>query len=206
LDDPKSKLQEENTMRTSKLIFVCLCLAGLTQLVWSQNKSVEAAHGTHWRGIPGYLDPQTRNFTTKAESSGASSRAGSEEPLSGTEVQFRETFNFSIAALDVPPSAVIFCYASMSTEDSNGNFYETNTTVATRTGSSATCSVPLLANWTLVNPTTDTISAYYEAYSEQSVAVGSYTEVIERYGEAPSLTLPVPANLQTVNNPVSVTM
>ena len=189
-------------MRTSKLIFVCLCLAGLTQLVWSQNKSVDTAHGTHGRGIPGYLDPQTRNFTTKAEGS----RADSQEPLAGTQVLFRETFNFTIAALDVPPSAVIFCYAAMSTEDTNGEFYESNTTVATRSGNNATCSVPLLANWTLVNPTTDTISAYTEVYSEQSVPVGSYSEVIERYGYGPGLSLPVPANTQTVVNPVSVTM
>jgi hypothetical protein len=193
-------------MRTSKLIFACLCLAGLTQLVWSQNKTVEAAHGVHGRGIPGYLDPQTRNFTTKAEGSGAGAQGDSAAPLSGTPILFRETFNFTIAALDIPPSAVIFCYASIDTSDTNGSFYESNTTVATRNGNSATCSVNLLSNWTLQNPTTDTISAFYEAYAEQAVPVGSYTEVIERYGYGPGLTLPVPANTQTVVNPVSVTM
>jgi hypothetical protein len=161
--------------------------------------------GTHG-GIPGYLDPRTGNFTTKAENSGANAQANSEESLSGTPILFRENFIFSISAQDVPASAVIFCYASIYTNDTNGSFYETNTVVATRSGSSASCTVPILAKWTLVNPTTDMISASFEAYSEQAVPVGSTTETIERYGYGPDLTLPMPANTQTVNNNVSVTM
>jgi len=33
----------KHTMRMSKAILACVCLVGLTQLVWSQNKSFRAA-------------------------------------------------------------------------------------------------------------------------------------------------------------------
>ena len=52
-------------MRIAKLMLVCVCLAGLTQLVWSQSSSVLK---THERGIPGFLDPKTGMFTARVQS------------------------------------------------------------------------------------------------------------------------------------------
>jgi len=188
-------------MRKSKLIFVCFCLVALTQLVWSQNNGMAA----HRHGIPGYLDPQSKSFTTKAEHS----RMGNQRdtPLAGTAILFRETFNFSISAQDIPAAAVIFCYADISTEDTNGEFYDENSIVATRSGDSASCSVPILVKWTLVNPGTDMIDARVYIYAEQGVSIGGGgTEYLERYSDIPDLTLSVPANDQTVTTSVSFTM
>jgi hypothetical protein len=54
-------------MRVLKLIFAVVCVVGLTQLVWSQNQQRMSAGPHHSYGIPGYFDPQTRTFTTGAE-------------------------------------------------------------------------------------------------------------------------------------------
>jgi len=194
-------IEEGNNMRTSKLIFVCICLVGLSQLLWSQNNGM----ATHQHGIPGYLDPHSKTFTTKAENS----RVGHQRdtPLAGTAIVFRETFNFSISAQDIPAAAVIFCYAEISTSDTNGDFYDSNSIVATRSGESASCSVPILVKWTLVNPGTDTIDARVEAYSEQGISLGGGAwDYAERYSEVPELTLSVPANDQTVTTSVFFTM
>jgi len=184
-------------MKTSKLIFVCFCLVGLTQLVWSQNNSASA----HRHGISGYLDPHSRTFTTKAENSRPN------QPLAGTAIVFRETFNFSISAQDIPSNAVIFCDASISTNDTNGDWYDGNEIVATRSGDSASCSVPILVRWTLVNPTTDTIDARVNVYTEQGVSIGGGGwDYLERYSDQPDITLSVPANDTTVTTGVSFTM
>jgi hypothetical protein len=190
-------------MRSSKLTFICVCLMGLTQLVLGQDQTVQQR--AHRHRIRGYLDPQTGVFTARAEHSGPG--GSGDAPLSGTPILFRETFDFTISAGDIPAAAVIFCYANISTNDTNGDFYGDNSVVATRSGSNATCTVPILVSWTLVNPTTDMIDAEYDAYSDQGIAIGGGdTEYAERYGERPDLSLPVPANTQTVTNDVSITM
>jgi hypothetical protein len=58
-------------MRALKVMFVCMCLVGITQLVWNQDHGVDAGRGTRGRVILGYLDPRTGTFTTKAQSFGA---------------------------------------------------------------------------------------------------------------------------------------
>jgi hypothetical protein len=191
-------------MRTWKVIFVCLCLAGFTQLVWCQEKSPDATHGTRGQGIPGYFDPRTSTFSTKAEPAGAN--ADSEVPPAGTPILFRETFTFAISALDIPASAVIFCHAGINTTDPLGSYQDGNTAVATRSGNNATCSVSILTNWVLADPTTDKITANVFAYADQTIQVGSSSELIERFSGPPTLTLPVPANTQTINTNVAITM
>ena len=184
-------------MKTSKLIFVYSCLLGLTQLGWSQNDGA----GAYRHGIPGYLDPHSRTFTTKAESSRPN------QPLAGTAIVFRETFNFSISAQDVPSTDVIFCSAYIETEDTNGEWYDYNKIVATRSGDSASCSVPILVRWTLLNPTTDQITAEVYVYAVQGVSIGGGGyESLERYSDQPQITLSVPANDTTVTTGVSFTM
>jgi hypothetical protein len=193
-------------MRALRVMFVCMCLVGITQLVWNQDHGVDTGRGTRGQGIPGYLDPRTGTFTTKAQNSVASAKSDSGDPPSGTPILFRETFNFSISALGFPQFAVIFCYASISTTDPDGSYYESSSAVATRSGNSASCSVPLLSNWLLVNPTTDVISANYNVYAEYPIQVGQSTQLVERISEPPSVTLPMPTNTQTVTNNVSITM
>jgi hypothetical protein len=187
-------------MRMPKLIFASVCLVGLTQLAWSQSHAI----GARRHGTPGFLG-QSGRFAPRAEHSGAGNPA--DAPLAGTPILFRETFVFTISAGDIPAAAVIICYADIETEDTNGEYYEENGVVATRSGSTATCTVPILAKWTLVNPTTDTIDARYDVYSEQGVSIGGGDwEDIYRGSEGPDLSLPVPANTQTVTTDISITM
>jgi hypothetical protein len=188
-------------MKIPKLIFVSVCLVGLTQFGWSQNQ----IGGVQRHGAHGSIDPRTGIFTAKVEHVRMSKPV--ETPLTGTPILFRETFNFTISAADIPAAAVIFCYAEVYTDDDNGDFDDSNGAVATRSGSTATCTVSVLAKWTLANPTTDTISADYEAYAEQGVSIGGGGwEETERYGYAPGFSSSMPANTQTITNTVSITM
>jgi hypothetical protein len=190
-------------MRTSRLIFVWVCLIAFTQLVWSQSQAAD--QGIQKRGIPGYFNPQTGTFTPKAEPSHV--KNAGDAPVTGTPILFRETFVFTISASDVPAGAVIFCDAEIETNDTDGEFYESYEVVATRSGGTATCTVPLLAKWTLVNPTTDMIYARYDAYADQGFSIGGGgSEYTERYSDPPALNLSVPANTQTVTNDVFITM
>ncbi len=137
-------------------------------------------HGTHGQGIPGYFDPRTSTFSTKAEPAGAS--ADSEVPPAGTPILFRETFTFTISALDIPASAVIFCHAGISTTDPLGVYQDGNTAVASKIGSNgvATCTVSVLVNWLLADPTTDKITANVFAFADQNITVGTGSELIEQ--------------------------
>lgn len=170
-----------------KRILICACLVGLTQFLWAQHSLHEHLSERHAQGQSSEAKPGPENYT-------------------GTPILFRETFNFTISAQDVPSNAVIFCYADIySNGDANGEFREYSTMVATRSGTTASCSLPLLATWTLQTPTTDTITAYWGAYAEQSVQVGSYVDVIYRETEQPDISLLMPVNTQTVTNTVNIT-
>jgi hypothetical protein len=126
-------------MRASKVVFVCMCLLGMTQLVWNQDNGVDAGQGTRRQGIPRYIDPRTGTFTTKAQSSGERSQLLAQP--SGTPILFREAFIFSIAATDIPAGATISCNASISTSDPNGTCYDSSSGLATLKGNSVSCNV-----------------------------------------------------------------
>jgi len=195
--------KEGITMRLSKALFVCVCLVGLTQLVWSQSNSFGASHG---KGVPGYLDPRTGKFTTQVQNHGGDTGAN---PDAGTAVLFREQFNITITNYDQPTTNVlVVCSANISSYgDPNGYYYDDASIVATQSGKNYTCDVPILTSWTLQNPGSDTITAYVTVDFVQVFTLNG-TSAIEsiRRQEPPYMTLPVPQNGHTVITTLNLTM
>ena len=186
-------------MRISKLIFVCICLIGITQLVWSQNQHVGAAKQSH--GIPGYLDPQTGTFTTKAQPS----ETAEEPPTTFTTILARLIFNFTISPNDQPTTATTSCTVSLSTTDSSGLVYEESAT-AIATDNGTACKVPVLFSWSLASPTQDQIFVDYHIASFQSISVGGTPSVQEFRGADHTIpSISVPLNGQTVTVPTITT-
>jgi hypothetical protein len=186
-------------MRISKLIFVCMCLVGITQLVWSQNQHTDAGRQAH--GIPGYLDPRTGTFTTRAQPS----ESAEETPPTLTTILARLIFNFTIVPNDQPTTATTSCTVSLSTTDSSGLTYvESATGIATNGGTA--CKVTVLFSWALASPTQDQVFIDYHIASFQSIAVGGTASVQEfRSADHTLPSISVPMNGQTITEPTITT-
>jgi hypothetical protein len=190
-------------MRISKLIFVGVCLVGLTQLGWSQAQHLGASKQAH--GVPGYLDPRTGTFTTRAQGAGETQDA-SQEPTALTNIVARLVFNISIVYNDQPAGAITACSVDISEfGDPSGLFYtEDATAIATSNGT--VCKVTILFDWALATPTSDQISIDYHIESIQPVTVGGTTlpEVFRTLDHSiPSVA--VPMNGQTITEPTIYT-
>ena len=175
-------------MRMSKAIFVCVCLVGLTQLVWSQNKGTGAFQE---KGIPGYLNPHTRTFTTRAQGSGVQ---GPE--FTGTAVFFREQANITINNYDQTTNSLAICHADItSIGDANSGWYDSADVVATLSGGTWFCDVPVLTQWTLQTPATDQLELCVSVDIISLHTLGSLTEAqSSRSSSQPCLTITQPAN------------
>jgi hypothetical protein len=189
-------------MRILKLMFVCMCLLGLNQLVWSQNQptgsqtqNVGTSKQAH--GIAGYLDPRTGTFTTKVQRS----RVGNKTP-GLTEIVARLIFTFNIVYNDQPASATTACTVDLDTSDSSGLFYSESSTAIVAKGG-ATCTVTVLFDWLLATPTQDQINVSYHIDSFDAVAIGSAAPVGEALRSLTHsiLPLPVPPYGKTITEP-----
>lgn len=157
-------------MRISRIIFVCACLIGLAQPVWSQQTKPTAP-----RGIPGYLDPQTGAFTPLAQNS-----VESQEELAlttPTTGKFVVTFTITISS-SIPTTTLIGCEADASVIELNSTTHmidnivsESGDAVAKRSGSTATCTVTIPYSWVLANAATDTVTLSYIVAVDESVTV-----------------------------------
>jgi hypothetical protein len=191
-------------MRISKLIFVCVCLVGLTQLVWSQNQHLTGGLGRQAHGIPGYLDPRTGTFTTRAQSAGVPPDASEELVPTLTSIYARYVFTFSFKN-DQPTSATTSCTVDISTSDSSGLFYDESAS-ALAASNRTSCTVTILFLWYLASPTTDQVFVQYHIASFQSVTVGGTATVQDfRAADHSIAPLAVPANGQTINVPLITT-
>lgn len=181
-------------MKTSKAVLVCVCLIELTGLVWSQNATL--------LNSPGRFGPRTGAFATRAPAMGAVAAT-----LSGTSILFREQFNLTITNYDQSTSDVVACEAHITTSDTNGYFYDDAAVIATKSGSTYTCDVPVLTLWTLQDPTTDSISACVRVSFVEGITVGPKSKVEQvRRQKLPCLNLSVPTNDQTVTTTLSLSM
>ena len=124
-------------------------------LLWGQNAA--AAHGIH-----GYLDPQTGVFHTLPIPEAASA-----EPPAVATFAGKFVFNFTITVdATISSTAKIVCTATATVEDNltggSPNFIiETASALATRSGTTATCTVNIPYSWSLATGTTDNITLGY---------------------------------------------
>lgn len=183
-------------MRMRQLMVASVCLIGLTQLGWSQDRASSE------KGIPGYLDPRTGTFTARIPAKAAAA------VYSGTSLLFREQFNITITNYDQNTADTVACSADIyEYDDANGEFYDSASVIATKSGSTYTCDVPVLTLWTLQTPTTDSISACVDVSFYEGFTIGpaNAAEVV-REQDPPCLTLSVPTNDQTVITTLSLSM
>jgi hypothetical protein len=182
-------------MRMSKAIFVCVCLVGLTQLVWSQNKDIGAFQQ---KGIPGYLNPRTGTFTTRTQ--GSAVTPGGDGQFPGTAIFFREQANITIQNFDQPTNALAVCHVDISSSTEFG-WFDSADVSATSTANGWTCNVPVLTLWTLVTPNTDKLTLCVSVDILQVFTLGSVSQAVSaRTSSQPCLSLSQPANAQTVVN------
>jgi len=190
-------------MRKLTVILVGICFAGFAQLALGQMGSAGSAQMTHQHGVPGYLDPKTGTFTTRAHSSGVS--ADISPDIATTTILARLVFKFNIRTDQTSP-AVTFCTVDLDGGDEAGFYEEEGSAVATAAGTA--CTVTILFSWTLATPTMDTISVSYDVGAFQPVAVGGISTSEEfRHSSHSIANIAVPLNGQTVNVPaISVTI
>jgi hypothetical protein len=171
-------------MKIAKQMFACLiCLVGLAPPVRSQNRPSKSD-----QGIPGYLDPRTGTFTTKAKRSAT----GQAAPAATTTIVARLIFNFTILN-DQPAGATTTCYLSISPTDAAGFYSESASSTATNGG--ASCTVTLLFSWDLATPDADMVNI---SYSISSSGGGGQSRSSEH--SLPSI--PMPTNFETITEPL----
>ena len=142
-------------MKMSRVIFALVCLGGLSQLVWSQDDAIGA------RGIPGYLNPKTGIFTTRAHSESA------DVAPTTTPQYYYGTISLEVLVYVVttfPTGTVFGCDATAGTDDlGGGSFSESVTVTAAPSGGILTCNLNMPYLWQVSNPTTDVITFSFSA-------------------------------------------
>lgn len=167
-------------MRLPKTFFVCLCVIGVTQMVWGQHRAgALPEHQVHARV--------------------QSSASQGEITPAVTEVAGKFNINLTITvSSSFPSGAVIMCYGRVYVEgDSNSYPSESVEAVgSTPVNGTSTCNMTMPYAWFLATASTDQLYYYYGAYLEQNVPVGSAPNIVylrETYAD-PGTSIAVPAN------------
>ena len=145
-------VQPEETMKFWILVsaFASAAALALVQPAWSQNTPPPVHR------IPGYFDPRTGTFRPVApRSSEETEAAPAIAPTAGKFV-----LNATITILSsIPTSETIYCeFGVTAFGDSGADFIDSSASApATRSGSTAKCTVALPYSWPLLTPETDMI-------------------------------------------------
>lgn len=173
---------------------VLACFLGLNINLWSQ--SIPAVNG-----IRGYLDPHTGIFHSMPHPDLPEADVPPPTTFGGKFV-----FNFTITVSSTLAStAKIFCQASATTEDVAAlNFIaETASVTATRSGSTATCTVTIPYSWNLTSSSSDKVSLTYSIIAGVS---STTVPVATRTSEQSLKTISVPANGATTTEAIAATI
>jgi len=155
-------------------------------------------------GILGYLDPKTGAFHPVSPASPADEiNAATVSPTTGKFV-----FSFTITvASSIPSSQSIVCEAVTDVTEVSGVqssiFDEEASTVASRSGSTATCTVTIPYSWLLATPASDTVTIRYV------IGVGTTTSITSAATRSSNHNLPsikVPANGATTTETIKATI
>lgn len=185
-------------MRITKIALACVCLIVIALPVLGQQK---AAGNT---GILGRLDPGTGSFTPVPLAAAGDTAAVTPVERSGKVVFI---FNITIDST-IPTTSVISCNAAVSVADNISAAYrsidEYETVVATRTGSTAKCTVTIPYSWELVTPTTDTLGRGFTISATLTSTTGG--TVVLRTSSQSIPTITVPANGVTTTDTLAITL
>jgi hypothetical protein len=176
------------------LLGVLACFLGLTMNLWSQSNLPV-------KGIRGYLDPRTGLFHSLPQAALPDAEVPPPAPFGGKFV-----FNFTITVDSaIASTAKIICEATASTEDvaSLNLILETASVTATRSGSTATCTVTIPYSWNLSSATTDKVSLTYQIFAGPS---STTNPLATRVSEQNLKTISVPANGATTTETITATI
>jgi hypothetical protein len=195
-------------MRLIKILLVGLFSFAMAGSGWSQSRD-PAGHG-----MLGYYDPQTLVFQPVVRSAVNPLAAGNiaaNNALSTFSGKFVTSFTITIKS-SIATTTPISCAVLAAVDDVNKTTFvvsnvisEEANVLATRTGSTAKCTVTFSYSWLLANATIDTVDLSY------SVSAGTTTPGVGNLASRDSSqeieTLPIPANgAATTTKSVSATI
>jgi hypothetical protein len=178
-----------NRNRISGMILVCICFAALTQPVWGQ------IGARNPRSVPRHLTAGTTNPAPMVVEDNLDLALASLTTFGGT-FTFKITITVKSTNLG---SDTIVCGAGTVVDDVNtttglfsGFYNEEASVLATRSGSTATCTVNIPYSWGLANGSTDTVALFYTIDATTQTA-GSFGQP-SRVNTHDLASIKVPAN------------
>jgi hypothetical protein len=183
-------------MRSLTILAFCGCLALLTPALRAQQRD----HTSHQPALT-YVDPVTGEFKQVTPQVDANILPAT-APTTGTFV-FKITITLKST---IPSSDVIVCNANANVTDVGSQTVneELASVAATRTTTSATCTVSIPYSWVLTTATQDRVSLEYSVATAPSSSTGNPLPSREGiHGLAP---IPVPATASTTTETVSTVM
>jgi hypothetical protein len=153
------------------------------------------------RGIYGHWDPNTGIFTPIHQ---ASAVAEGEEPPTTTYTG-KIVVNFTLTITSaIPTTDTIACNVNLDVVDTTGSITDSLSTSATRSGSTATCSVTIPYSWNITTTADDVYITYDVSAPPQPLV--STSAFPRRYSGRPVATITVPANGATTTYTVTDTL
>jgi hypothetical protein len=150
-----------------RILVVCFAFSTLALPALGQRTVRTPAHG-----VPGTLDPKTGVFTAFAP---AVAQDAETAGLTATTFTGKLVLNIAITISSaLPTTDTISCEGNATVVDNavgGGNFlFETGAINATRTGSTATCTVTIPYSWPLVTASSDMMTLTYTVTSNPAVS------------------------------------
>jgi hypothetical protein len=193
-------------MKFLKILFICAFATTLAGSAWSQS-----ANPFPGQEIVGYLNSSTNTFRPLYLQSAAGLATA---PEAVTVASGKITVNFTITiGSSIAPTSPIACMVNASVNDTNLTTFVTSntiveeaTTLATRSGVTAKCTVTFAYSWPLVNIKTDKAMLAYSITTGTSGIANSTTSVNPRYSLQTIATIPIPAKGATTTETVAATI
>jgi hypothetical protein len=195
---------KEKNVKTMKYFLALACVLGLVASCMAQNADTDVPT----KKMPGIQDARAAALRAlKAHDLSTEDSTGEVSPPATTPSTGKFVFNIKINVNPgLPTTSKIFCSASAATAESVTlvSFVDDGAVVATRSGSTATCSITLPYGWFLATPTKDPVGLGIAVTS----LTGSSSTPPNQTGESlQSLHLPaVPANGATTTEAITISI
>lgn len=184
-------------MKALRVVVAVCALLALALPLYSQQANSQAPYG-----MVGRLDLRTGLFTPIGPVPNALT---SEEPPPLTTYTGKYVVNFTITISSaIPTTTAIACNVSVTVIDATGQLSDSLAASATRSGSTATCSVTLPYSW-LITSSSDAVYVNYDVSAPPQPLVSS-SPFPRRYSARPIATTTVPASGATTTYTITTTI
>lgn len=185
-----------------RIVLACVCLIAFALPAWGQQQKANENIG-----ILGRLDPRTGTFKPVQVTPIDDLQA---EATTSTNYTGKLVYNFAITiASTIPTTSVITCYAGATVMSSYYSYFqESATVVATRSGSTAKCTVVIPYSWSLATASAaaDSVTLIYNIEAT-STSTTAGTLVLRSNSSYYSLgSVPIPLNGATTTKSIAATI